>query len=198
MLTGFYNESEFDGEFANDYSWKEIEVDVVGKVSAIRRRLRLELKFQTCEPRQMPGSLSVAPFMKRTKKHEDGIIPLLAVPVWYDPMGTGDHDPALHSVYAESYNVNTREFSCINSWGTLQSYPRIKDTEVTRVDLIQAVVKINNPVSTNTRVPAKDPFLHFDIFNHQKNTTPPPITKQHYFFYNIVATLGSILDSQLS
>ena len=142
---------KFDGEFANDYSNKEIEINVVEKGGRKKIPIEMKLKMQTCEP---PHSNPRKPFIIKRRKSEDANIPLLAVPVWDDPFKSGDPLSPLHSVFAESYNVETRQFSCINSWGKCQPHPMISDTEVTRVDLINADVEFVKPSSALHLIPS--------------------------------------------
>ena len=119
LRTYFWYEiwSQFDGEFANVYCWKYIEFNVVGKKSQEKKIIRLRLTMQTCEP---PKSSPQAPFIIKRKTDTDNNVKILAVPVWDDPFKSRDPLPPLHSVFADSYNLETREFSCINSWVTYQ------------------------------------------------------------------------------
>ena len=53
VFTGFYYNMEllkFDGEFANDYSNTEIEINVVENGGRKKIPIKMKLKMQTCEP----------------------------------------------------------------------------------------------------------------------------------------------------
>jgi len=43
--------------------------------------------------------------------------------------GTDRENHALHSLYCKEYSSELREFSCINSWGSVDSFPKVKDDD---------------------------------------------------------------------